>query len=192
MPTIYIIAGPNGAGKTTFADEYLPDEAKQLEFVNADLIARGLSPYDPDAAAIEAGRIVLKRIRTLIGEKVGFTWETTMSGKTALGWLQQARTAGFILKAYFLWVQNPETTIQRIRQRVSEGGHNISEDVVRRRFFKTIENFFLLYRPLMTSWKLFQNELSGPRLIALEKYGRRVLRDRKQFEAIQREAKLTL
>ena len=99
MPTIYIIAGPNGAGKTTFADRYLPDEAKQLEFVNADSIARGLAPYDPDSAAIEAGRIVLRRIRTLIGQKVGFTYETTMSGKTALFWLEQAQRTGFALKA---------------------------------------------------------------------------------------------
>src|SRR5882762_3792422 len=108
MPTLYIIAGPNGVGKTTFADKYLPDEAKQLEFVNADLIARGLSPYDPEAVAMEAGKIALKRIRELIEHRVGFTWETTMSGKTAVNWLRQAREAGFVLKAYFLWVRDPE------------------------------------------------------------------------------------
>ena len=89
MPTLYVIAGPNGVGKTTFADEYLPDEIKQLEFVNSDLIARGLSPYDPDAAGFESGKIALKRIRELIAHKVSFTWETTMSGKTAVGWLRK-------------------------------------------------------------------------------------------------------
>lgn len=192
MPTLYIIAGPNGVGKTTFADRYLPDEAKQLEFVNADLIARGLSPYDPDSVAIEAGKIVLRRIRELISHRTGFTWETTMSGRTAVGWLRQACEAGYVLKAYFLWVRNPETTIRRIRQRVVEGGHNILEDVSRRRFFKTIQNFFTVYRPLMTSWKLLQNELPGPRLLAVEKSGRLVVRDAVQFAQIQREAEIQI
>src|SRR6266567_1212602 len=103
MPTLYILAGPNGVGKTTFADEYLPDEIKQLEFINADLIARGLSPYDPEAVAIEAGRIALKRIRELTTLKASFTWETTLSGKTAVGWLRKARESVYMLKSYFLW-----------------------------------------------------------------------------------------
>ena len=115
-----------------------------------------------------------------------------MSGRTAAGWLRQAREAGYVVKAYFLWVRNPETTIRRIRQRVVEGGHAISEDVSRRRFFKTIQNFFTLYRPLMTSWKLFQNELPGPRLLAVEKNGRLVVRDPVQFAQIQREAEIQL
>jgi len=192
MPTLFIIAGPNGVGKTTFADRYLPDEAKQLEFVNADLIARGLSPYDPEAAAMEAGRIALTRIRELIASRTGFTWETTMSGKTAVVWLREARESGYVLKAYFLWVRNSETTILRIRQRVVEGGHAISEDVSWRRFFKTIQNFFTIYRPLMTSWKLYENELLGPRLLAVEKYGRLVVRDPAQFAQMQRETGIQL
>jgi predicted ABC-type ATPase len=192
MPTLFIIAGPNGVGKTTFADRYLPDEAKQREFVNADLIARGLSPYDPEAAAMEAGRIALTRIRELIASRTGFTWETTLSGKTAVVWLRQARQAGYVLKAYFLWVRNLETTIRRIRQRVIEGGHAISEDLSRRRFFKTIQNFFTIYRPLMTSWRLYENELLGPRLLAVEKYGRLVVRDPAQFAQMQRETGIQL
>ncbi len=192
MPTLYIIAGPNGVGKTTFADRYLPDEAKQLEFVNADLIARGLSPYDPESAAMEAGRIALTRIRELISNRTAFTWETTMSGKTAVVWLRQAREAGYVLKTYFLWVPNPETTIRRIRQRVVEGGHDIKEEVSRRRFFKTIQNFFAVYRPVMTSWKLFQNELLGPRLVAVEKNGRLVVRDPVKLDQIQREAEIQI
>jgi predicted ABC-type ATPase len=192
MPTLYVIGGPNGVGKTTFADRYLPDEAKQLEFVNADLIARGLSPYDPEAVVIEAGKILLRRVRELISRREGFTWETTMSGRSAVGWLRQAREAGYDLKAYFLWVRDPETTLRRIRQRVVEGGHNITEEVSRRRFFKTIQNFFTIYRPLMTSWKLLQNELPGPRLLALGKQGRLVVRDPMQFAQIQREAEIQI
>jgi len=188
MPTLYIIAGPNGVGKTTFANRYLPDEARQLEFVNADLIAKGLSPFDPDSVSIEAGKIALKRIRELIAQRAGFTWETTMSGRTAVGWLREARESGYSLKAYFLWVRHPETTINLIRQRVTEGGHNIAEEVSRRRFFKTIQNFFSIYRPLMHSWKLFQNELSGPRLIAVEKQSRLIVRDPKRIAEIQQEA----
>jgi predicted ABC-type ATPase len=177
MPTLYIIAGPNGVGKTTFADRYLPDEAKQLEFVNADLIARGLSPYAPDSVAIEAGKVALKRIRELIGQRRGFTWETTMSGKTAAGWLRQAGEAGYHRKAYFLWVHDPEILIRRIRQRVAEGGHDIAEAISHRRFLKTIQNFFTVYRPLVDSWKLYENDLMTPRLLAVQKAGRLALRD---------------
>jgi predicted ABC-type ATPase len=191
-PTLYIIAGPNGVGKTTFADRYLPEEAKQLEFVNADLIARGLSPYAPDTVSIEAGRIALKRIRELIAQRTSLTWETTMSGRAAVGWLREARTQGYVLKGYFLWVKNVQTTIERIQTRVREGGHNIDPDVSRRRFFKTIQNFFSIYRPVMTSWKLFLNEVAPPRLLAVEKYGRLVVRDPLLFEKFKREAEFEL
>jgi len=192
MPTLYIIAGPNGVGKTTFADRFLPDEAKQLEFVNADLIARGLSPYDPDSVAMEAGKIALKRIRELISQRIGFTWETTMSGKTAAGWLRGARGAGYKLKAYFLWVRDPGITIRRINYRVAEGGHNIDEAVSRRRFFKTIQNFFAIYRPLMDTWKLYENDLPTPRLLAVEKGGRLAVRDPARMKRALSEAGIEL
>lgn len=192
MPTIYVIAGPNGVGKTTFADRYLPDEAKQVEFVNADLIARGLSPYDPDAVAMDAGRIALGRIRQLAANKIGFAWETTMSGRSAAGWLRKAKAAGFTLKCYFLWVRQPEVVLTRIQQRVVEGGHNIPEAVSRRRFFKTIENFFEIYRPLFDAWKLYENDLPEPRLLAVEKQGRFVARDRRRLSEILNEANVKL
>lgn len=192
MPTLYIIAGPNGVGKTTFADRYLPDEAKQLEFVNTDLIARGLSPYDPESVSVEAGKIALKRIRELLAHNLSFTWETTMSGKTAAGWLRDARAKGYTLKTYFLWVRDVSVTIDRIRQRVTEGGHNIDEGVSCRRFFKTIQNFFATYRPIMDSWKLLENDLAGPHLLAVEKQGRLVVRDPLQLERISREAEVEI
>ena len=184
MPTLYIIAGPNGVGKTTFADSYLPAEARQLEFVNADLIARGLSPYDPESALVEAGRIALKRTLDLIARKVDFTWETTMSGRSAAGWLSDARAAGYLLKAYFLWVSDPEITFRRIRQRVVEGGHYIAEEICRRRFPKTLRNFLILYRPLLDVWKLYDNGLPTPRLLAVEKAGRLIVRDQRAWANI--------
>jgi predicted ABC-type ATPase len=171
MPTLYILAGPNGVGKTSFADQYLPDEVRQLEFVNADLIARGLSPYNVEAAAMQAGKIALRRIRELIAREISFTWETTMSGRTAATWLRDARSSSYFLKTYFLWVREPETTIARVHRRVTEGGHNIPEDVSRRRFYKTIQNFFHIYRPLMHSWKLIENNSWEPRLLAVRKPG---------------------
>ena len=192
MPTLYIIAGPNGVGKTTFADSFLPDEARQLEFVNADLIARGLSPYDPDSVSFEAGKIALRRVRELIARRIGFTWETTMSGKSAVAWLREARAAGYVLKAYFLWVGDPEVTLRRVRQRVAEGGHNIAEEVSRRRFFKTIQNFLTIYRPLMDTWKLYDNDLPAPRLLAVGKAGRLVIRDGRQWSDILDTAKIDI
>ena len=188
MPTIYVIAGPNGVGKTTFADRYLPDEARQVEFVNADLIARGLSPYDPDAVAMDAGRIVLGRIRQLIANQVGFTWETTSSGRSAAGWLREAKAAGFILKYYFLWVRDVNIPMKRIGFRVGEGGRNIPEDVPKRRFLKTLQNFFQVYHPLFDSWKLYENDFGQPRLLAVQKQERLALRDRANFEKLLAEA----
>ncbi|HEX3797721.1 MAG TPA: AAA family ATPase [Verrucomicrobiae bacterium] len=192
MPTLHVIAGPNGVGKTTFADRHLPQTIRELEFVNADLIARGLSPYDPDSVSMEAGRIALLRIRHLIAERRSFTWETTMSGRSAVTWLQAARKSGYELKCYFLWVRDIQTTLDRIQQRVSEGGHNIEPSVSKRRFYKTIQNFFAIYRPLFDAWKLIQIENTGTRLLAVGKNGREAIRDQKSFDKIALEAGLDL
>jgi predicted ABC-type ATPase len=188
MPTLYVIAGPNGVGKTTFADRHLPQTIRELEFVNADLIARGLSPYAPDEVALEAGRMALTRIRHLIAGRRSFTWETTLSGRTAAGWLRSAKSAGYQIKCYFLWVRDVETALRRIRQRVAEGGHNIAPEVSKRRFFKTVENLLFVYRPLFHSWKLIFNDGPEPRLIATERDGRLVVRDRRAFDKIIQEA----
>lgn len=145
-------------GKTTFADMYLPNFIRELEFVNADLIAKGLSPYDPDSVAMQAGRVALERIRQLIAERRSFTWETTMSGRSAVVWLRNAKSQGYKVKRYFLWVRDVVTTIHRVQRRVVQGGHNIEPEVSWRRFYKTLQNFFQIYRPVFDTWRLFEND----------------------------------
>jgi predicted ABC-type ATPase len=192
MPTLYIIAGPNGAGKTTFARRFLPEESGQLEFVNVDLIARGLSPFDPDAAASAAGRIALARIGRLIKERKTFAWETTLSGRTTKGWVQKAKEAGFFVKLVFIWIQSLEESIDRIRRRVREGGHDVPVRDIRRRFLKTLRNFFHDYCPLADAWKLFDNSKDSLRLVAIQKNGRTVIRDRLLWSAVLAQGEVIL
>jgi predicted ABC-type ATPase len=184
MPTLYLIAGPNGAGKTTFASRFLPEESGELEFVNVDLIARGLSPFAPDAAAGAAGRIALTRVGRLIKEGKTFAWETTLSGRSTKGWVQQAKAAGYFIKLVFVWIQSLEESIDRIRLRVREGGHDVPERDVRRRFLKTLANFFNDFCPMADTWKLFDNSNELLRLVAVRKNDRAVFRDRSLFDAI--------
>ena len=158
MPTLYIIAGPNGAGKTTFASRFLPEESGELEFVNVDLIARGLSPFAPEAAAGAAGRIALTRVGRLIRERKTFAWETTLSGRTTKGWVRKAKAAGYFIKLVFMWIQSLEESIDRIRLRVREGGHDVPVRDVRRRFLKTLRNFFNDFCP----WRMHGNCLIIP------------------------------
>jgi predicted ABC-type ATPase len=178
MPTLYLIAGPNGAGKTTFASRFLPEESGELEFVNVDLIARGLSPFDPDAAAAAAGRIALTRVGRLIRERKTFAWETTLSGRTTKAWVRKAKDAGYFIKLVFIWIQSLEESIERIQRRVREGGHDVPAQDVRRRFLKTLRNFFNDFCPLADAWKLFDNSKDSLRLIAAQKNSRTVIRDR--------------
>jgi predicted ABC-type ATPase len=184
MPTLYLIAGPNGAGKTTFASRFLPEESGELEFVNVDLIARGLSPFDPEAAAAAAGRIALTRVGRLIQERKTFAWETTLSGRTTKAWVRRAKEAGYFIKLVFLWIQSLEESMERIRRRVREGGHGVPPEDVRRRFLKTLRNFFNDFCPLADAWKLFDNSRDSLRLVAVRKNGRSVFRDRSLFGAI--------
>jgi predicted ABC-type ATPase len=184
VPTLYLIAGPNGSGKTTFASRFLPEESGELEFVNVDLIARGLSPFDAEAAAGAAGRIALARVGRLIQERKTFAWETTLSGRTTKGWILKAKIAGYFVKMVFVWIQSVEESIDRIRRRVREGGHDVPVQDVRRRFLKTMRNFFNDYSPLADAWKLFDNSKDSLRLVAAYKGGRTVIRDRPLWSAI--------
>jgi len=142
-PKLYIIAGPNGAGKTTFARKFLPTCTTSREFVNADIIAQRLSPSNPEAVALRAGREMLERINVLAAQRVDFAIETTLSGKTYLPWLRNIKASGYELHLYFLWLPNVQMSIMRVTDRVRKGGHNIPESVIRRRYSTGIKIYFI-------------------------------------------------
>lgn len=183
---IYIIAGSNGAGKTTFAKRFLPAYAKCPHFVNADLIAQGLSPFEPQIASLKAGKLVLQQIREFSDRGISFGFETTLSGKSYVRLLQEIKSKGYNLHLYFLWVPDTKLAIARIKDRVSEGGHNVPDIDVCRRFSRSIANFFNLYKPLLTSWMLFDNSGIKPELIAKEEKGHIEVVDQELFIKIQK------
>ena len=180
-PNLYIIAGPNGSGKTTFAREFLLNYAKCNNFINADLIAQGLSPFSPQTSAIHAGRLVLKQIQDFSDRKIDFGFETTLSGKTYLSLLRSLRTKGYFVRLFFLWVPDPNLSLARIKERVSLGGHDVPKVDVLRRFNRSIYNFLKVYEPFLDSWDLFDNSASHPRLIA-KKNGKSEIFYQKLFE----------
>jgi len=178
---VYIIAGPNGSGKTTFARKFLPDYAKCDNFVNADFIAQGLSPFSPRAAAIKAGRLVLERVRSFAQKKADFAFETTLSGKSYVSFLKKLKNDGYAVNIFFLWMPNPELALLRIKDRVASGGHNVPAVDVRRRFHRGLRNFFVYYKALADDWLLFNNSETLPKLIAKEKNGETEIIDNKLF-----------
>jgi predicted ABC-type ATPase len=166
MPSLYIIAGPNGAGKTTFVRDFLRYDFAVLDFLNADEIARGLSPLAPERAQFEAGRLMLGRVRRFISEGRDFGMETTLSGRTYRNLFRDARAHGYSIHLDFLIVPEVEDSIRRVADRVQAGGHNVPESDLRRRFRVGLQNLFTLYRPLLNSWALYDNSEQRPRKLA--------------------------
>ena len=165
MPTLYILAGPNGAGKTTAAYNLLPDVFQTVEFVNADEIARGLSPFNVESVAFQAGRIMLERLQQFIREKKSFAFETTLSGLSYLKFINAARLTGFDIVLFFVWLNSFELAKKRVATRVSKGGHNIPGDVIERRYQKGIKNFSK-YAEKADNWYFYDNSGSEYVLIA--------------------------
>ena len=163
-PQIIIIAGPNGAGKTTFAREFLPNEAACLQFVNADLIAAGLSPFAPEAAALQAGRLMLTQIADHVAHRRSFAFETTLSGVAYARQIPQWRTLGYAVALHFLALPDADMAVARVAQRVKQGGHNIPEAVIRRRFVAGLANL-PRYCELVDDWDVYDN--SGPKPILI-------------------------
>lgn len=183
-PNLYIIAGPNGAGKTTFARKFLPQYVECLEFVNADLIARGLSPFVPERAAIHAGRLMLEQIHSLANRGLNFGFETTLSGKTYMKLLYDLKKKGYNIHLFFLWIRSVKLALDRIELRVRNGGHHIPEAIVRRRFDRSLPNFFKFYQPLVNSWAIFDNSGEIPKLVAFEESGELEILDPDLFDII--------
>ncbi len=159
---IVIIAGPNGAGKTTFATEYLPNEADCPTFVNADLIASGLSPFRPSSVAIRAGRLMIEMLRGFAAKGESFAFETTLSGRSHARLIPLWRKQGYHVILYYLRLPTPETAVARVWQRVSEGGHDVPEEIIRRRFEAGWHNFERIYREMVDEWAVYDNSGSVP------------------------------
>ena len=163
---IIIIAGPNGAGKTTFAREYLLKEAHCPDFINMDLIAAGLSPFDPDRAAIRAGRLMLSEIERRIKNGDSFAFETTLSGHLYARLIPRWRKAGYRVRLIFLSLSAPEMAFARVKMRVAQGGHNVASTIVRRRFESGLRNFHDIYKALVDKWEWYDNSGNVPLMIS--------------------------
>ena len=163
---ILMIAGPNGAGKTTFAREFLPNEARCPVFVNADLIAAGLSPFGAGSVAVQAGRLMIRQIQEHARQGASFAFETTLSGRGYARRIPRWRDQGYRVKLFFLWLPSPEAAIARVAQRLAEGGHEVPEPVIRRRFHAGRRNFKHIYRDLVDAWAVYDNSADVPILVA--------------------------
>ena len=162
---IIILAGPNGAGKTTFARSFLPGEAHCMRFINADLIAAGLSPFIPEAADLQAGRLMLTDIAACVRRGESFAFETTLSGLSYLPRIKQWRAQGYHVSLFFLCLPNAETAIARVAERVRQGGHHIPEPVIRRRFVAGLRNLEQAYKSAVDTWAKYDNVGERPILL---------------------------
>ena len=154
---ILIVAGANGAGKTAFATEFLPNEGDCPNFINADLIAAGLSPFRPDLTAWQAGRLMLSMIDDYVRRGESFAFETTLSGRIYASLIPRWREQTYTVKLFFLRLSRPEIAIARGKQRVEEGGHDVPESVIRRRFHAGLRNFERVYKGLVDEWAVYDN-----------------------------------
>lgn len=166
-PTVIVLAGPNGAGKTTAAPHLLRDSLRVPHFVNADTIAKGLSGFAAEEAGIAAGRIMLQRLDELAGERSSLAFETTLASRSFAPWLKRLISSGYQFHLVFLWLPSAENALTRVAQRVRLGGHDIPVETIRRRYAAGLRNFFALYRPIATKWRMYDNSGEcGRRLIA--------------------------
>jgi predicted ABC-type ATPase len=166
MKNLFIIAGCNGAGKTTASYNILPEMLGCKEYVNADEIARGISPFKPESVSIQAGKIMLTRIKELIANGTDFALETTLATRTHANFIRYAQGHGYKVTLVFFWLNLPNLAVERVKMRVESGGHNIDEKVIRRRYDIGLKNLFSLYIPLCEYWMIINNSTLPPELIA--------------------------
>lgn len=163
---LYIISGPNGAGKTTASYTVLPKILHCKEFVNADEIARGLSPFNPSGIAIEAGKLMLKRIDELLQKEESFSIETTLSTRSYFKLVETAHQKGYDVTLLYFWLKSPEQAIERVAERVSKGGHDIPNDTIFRRYWAGLKNLFNIYMPIVDTWILVDNSKTPRSIVA--------------------------
>lgn len=176
MPNIVVIAGPNGAGKSTTAPVLLKETFATTEFVNADVIALGLSGFAPENVALEAGRVMLQRLKQLASEQKSFAFETTLASRSFAPWIREQKSSGYTFTLIFLWLSSAELAIQRVHERVRLGGHSVPDDVVKRRYKTGMTNFFRLYAPLADAWIVYDNSArANPKMLAEKKFDGRSL-----------------
>lgn len=164
-PKVVIIAGPNGAGKSTLAPILLRDTFGLLEYVNADPIAFGLSAFDSSSMSLDAGRIMVLRLRALAKHRKSFAFETTLASRSYASWIKRLRKSGYRFHLVFLWLGSIELAIERVEERVRSGGHSVPDEVIRRRYDRGLANFFNLYQPLADTWATYDNSSSGAPLL---------------------------
>jgi predicted ABC-type ATPase len=168
-PLVIAIAGPNGAGKTTLAPFLIRDEYGLMEYVNADSIAHGLAAFSPESVAFEAGRIMLKRIRALAEQNLNFAFETTLASRSYARLIKGLQGVGYEFHLIYVWLSSADLAVQRVRERVRRGGHDVPEEVIRRRYVKGARNFFTVYSGLADTWGIYDNSSQGdPVAIAIK------------------------
>lgn len=167
MPNVVILAGPNGAGKSTSAPGVVSDLMAVGAFVNADTIARGLAAFDSKSVALQSGRIMLERLQELATQRADFAFETTLASRTFAPFIRELRLVGYSVHLVYVWLNDPELCIQRVYARSRTGGHFVEEPVVRRRYERSLSNFFRLYQPLADDWQVYDNsDVGGSRIVA--------------------------
>jgi predicted ABC-type ATPase len=175
MPDVIVLAGPNGAGKSTASEKLLQESFKVSEFVNADVIARGLSAFHPEGVAVAAGRIMLTRLRELASDRKDFAFETTLASRSFAPWLNRLIETGYSLKLFFFWLPSAEMAVRRVAQRVSTGGHSVPEDAIRRRYERGLDNLFSEYMPLADNWFVCNGSANDAAEIARGGRGKKTL-----------------
>lgn len=182
---LYIISGCNGAGKTTASYTVLPEILECREFVNADEIARGLSPFNAESVAIEAGKLMLLRIEELLKEDVTFAIETTLATRSYVNLVKRAQRQGYRVNLLYFWLSSPELAMKRVAERVSKGGHDIPEEIIRRRYTAGINNLFKLFVPVVDYWAVYDNSLADRAKIASGRLGQPVdIKNKELYDTI--------
>ncbi len=184
QPTCHVIAGPNGAGKTTFALRYLPEISGCRNFINADLIADGLSPLDPSLVQLEAGKTLLREIKAHVERGEDFAFETTLSGRSYVRLLKELRSKGWKIVLFYLWIPSAEFSRLRVQQRVESGGHDIPADAIARRYPRTIDNFLNVFTPLCDETMCYDNSLPEPWPVFADDKGERTVLDKIRYQSI--------